>query len=752
MSDPWVENVQDYLNDTYTGVTGWNPIEVTGRTGWPTMRALTRALQHELGITALSDTFGPSTVAALDAIGAIGPSTAHPKIAQIYNLLIGGLYAKGYNGGDGALPGSWSTQTETGVRAIQSNIGVAQTGTVTSKLFKAILNMDAYVLVGSGTSAIRQVQQWMNATYLSRSWFSIIPADGSYSRDVQKALVYAIQEQLAVAGANGNYGPGTRAAVASAPTVAVGSADSGASKLVRLFQAALRFNSYDADFNGTFSAADSTKVLAFQTFCLLPVTGESNYQTWSSLLVSNGDPDRVGEAADTITQVTAARAGALTAQGREVVGRYLTNVSGAGALNKKIQAGELTDIFAAGLRIFPIYQTTAASALYFSEPQGAIDARLAVDAAAGYGFGRATTIYFAVDFDATDDDIANRVLPHFRGIASMMHHLGDRYRIGVYGTRNVCRRVSEEGLAEFSFVAGMSTGYSGNLGYLLPENWAFDQISTVTVGSGASSIEIDNNIYSGRDAGQSSVTAPTGAAALDVGWDPTLTSALESDLQDYVDSLTEYDPPILPTYGGIPATVTAILYNDALVTSLARAWGIRKALIQAVAAWEYWRRNIADTASDTAVRNWYQYLEELEIWQQNPIGPPPVAPIPVTEDSSTGFAQIFAATAIAAHNWALANNFLTSGDALNTDSPTDMWQVWSSLADDVEYNLSAVPQVLMWGADDVGVSGPPRTNYTSTEIFDIIRRYNGSGSEAERYARAVVGFYDIFEGYNAGLR
>lgn len=70
----------------------------------------------------------------------------------------------------------------------------------------------------------------------------------------------------------------------------------------------------------------------------------------------------------------------------------------------------------------------------------------------------------------------------------------------------------------------------------------------------------------------------------------------------------------------------------------------------------------------------------------------------------------------------------------------------------MEYNLSAVPQVLMWGADDVGVSGPPRTNYTSTEIFDIIRRYNGSGSEAERYARAVVGFYDIFEGYNAGLR
>ncbi|MFL2099124.1 hypothetical protein ACEN37_12870, partial [Marinilactibacillus psychrotolerans] len=56
-----------------------------------------------------------------------------------------------------------------------------------------------------------------------------------------------------------------------------------------------------------------------------------------------------------------------------------------------------------------------------------------------------------------------------------------------------------------SFVSGMSTGFSGNLGYPLPKNWAFDQISTITLGSGEGLIEIDNNIKSGRDNGVSYV-------------------------------------------------------------------------------------------------------------------------------------------------------------------------------------------------------------------------------------------------------
>jgi peptidoglycan hydrolase-like protein with peptidoglycan-binding domain len=51
----------------------------------------------------------------------------------------------------------------------------------------------------------------------------------------------------------------------------------------------------------------------------------------------------------------------------------------------------------------------------------------------------------------------------------------------------------------------MSTGFSGNLGYPLPSNWAFDQILEYSIGSGAGAIGIDKNIQSGADRGQTSV-------------------------------------------------------------------------------------------------------------------------------------------------------------------------------------------------------------------------------------------------------
>ena len=80
----------------------------------------------------------------------------------------------------------------------------------------------------------------------------------------------------------------------------------------------------------------------------------------------------------------------------------------------------------------------------------------------------------------------------------------------VYAPRNVCSRVSNAGCACTSFVCDMSTGFSGNLGYPLPKNWAFDQISTIKVGSGDGSIEIDNNICSGRDNGVSFINLNNG--------------------------------------------------------------------------------------------------------------------------------------------------------------------------------------------------------------------------------------------------
>ena len=54
----------------------------------------------------------------------------------------------------------------------------------------------------------------------------------------------------------------------------------------------------------------------------------------------------------------------------------------------------------------------------------------------------------------------------------MAESYDNKYGIGVQGSRNICQKVCSLTKAESSFVADMSTGYSGNLGYSMPNNWA----------------------------------------------------------------------------------------------------------------------------------------------------------------------------------------------------------------------------------------------------------------------------------------
>lgn len=107
-----------------------------------------------------------------------------------------------------------------------------------------------------------------------------------------------------------------------------------------------------------------------------------------------------------------------------------------------------------------------------------------------------------------DAEVTSNILPYFRAVRSAFLVYNPRnYKIGVYGARNICSRVSDEGIATTSFVGDLASGFSGNLGYPLPRNWAFDQIKEYTIGSGDGEIYIDKNIASGRDNGVSYLTA-----------------------------------------------------------------------------------------------------------------------------------------------------------------------------------------------------------------------------------------------------
>jgi len=502
--DAQVLKAQKWVNATYATRTGYTTCPEDGLTGWGTIHSLTRALQIEIGASPPSDAFGPTTLAKLTALGDIQSSTSNTNIKTIVE---GALYCKGYSGG--SLDGSFNVSTLAGIASLQADMGFSSSAfsnRLTAKMIKALLTMDAYVLLPAGRSATRTMQRWLNSTYIGRADFFIIPCDGLFSRGVQQALVRGIQYSLGAAdgAADGIFGPNTKSGLQANGTVSIGSADTGSKHFVQLFKAALTFNGRTPDLGTTtYTTETAAQTLSFQQFVQLPQTSSGDYQTWASLLVSTGDADRKGKAMDCRTPFNAARAAAVKAAGYETVGRYLT-----GAVDKTLTVTEISTIFAAGLRLFPIYQTTGNVLSYFSYDAGKIAGKAASDAARGYGIPDETVIYFACDYDATSDEIISNIIPHFRGVRQGIADGGGHYAVGIYGSRNVCSQVSSATLAISSFVSGMSTGFSGNLGFPLPQNWAFDQIKNLTLASGTSGqVEIDNDIRSGRDLGISSLTA-----------------------------------------------------------------------------------------------------------------------------------------------------------------------------------------------------------------------------------------------------
>ncbi|HEX5198934.1 glycoside hydrolase domain-containing protein [Paractinoplanes rhizophilus] len=726
MADEMVRRAQLFINTTYEGVPGIPQLDVDGKTGWATMYALTRALQHELGITALSNNFGPATLAALEARFPVLESGAPGNVVRIVQS---GLYCKGYDGGD--ISGLYDERTAAGVADMKTNMGVAGVYPrgVVPKVFKALLTMDAYVLIEGGEQSVRSVQQWMNARYVNRRNFFVVPCDGHFSRDVQKALMLAIQFELGMSDdvANGVFGPGTQSGL-KANTVRDGSTG----VWVQLFSAAMLFNRRaGVSFISTFTSALASAVRSFQDFVKLPVNGTGDYRTWASLLVSTGDATRKGTALDCVTEITTARARALRSAGYRIVGRYLCNVAGT-SLNKMIQPWELETTSQEGLRVFPIYQTYGGEAGYFHPHQGTVDALDAINWARYHGFGPATRIYFAVDYDAVDADVTSNIIPHFRAIKETVEEYSP-YLVGVYGARNVCSRVAAAGLTSASFVSDMSTGFSGNLGYPLPTDWAFDQIATVTVGSGDGAIEIDNNIASGRDAGQSSFQPDRPEELVDVDFDAGRRPALLADVRAYLESLGIPEKSTSGLWQSYTTTEAfdIVLKFDKLMTSLSQRLRMRKALIQVPIMWEIRHFTKQDLVSDDFVRSYHKGL-------------------PGVRDCSTGLGQIFAATAIAARNYSIRHGFL-SGVQLDAADDDDIWQVWQRLNSDPIYNIGTVPHVHIWGADDVGAPRPSLT-YSQQDTLKVLIRYQGTDSRAEEGGRQRLGLYSVFESHNAALR
>lgn len=515
--DVMVYETQKWLNTNYSGKTGYTSLDlsedggIAGKTGWTTIYALTKALQIELGITQTANNFGPTTERLFInkfPNGVMQQSDNATSTNNIYGIIQGALWCKGYSVGASSITTHFYSGTGNAIKSLKNDMGIdSSSSTITLNVMKALLSMDQFVIPADNygkdnpsdiqlLQAIRNVQKTLNHTY--ESYIGLIPCDGIYGRAMNLALIKVLQaiEGYSIEDATGNFGSGTKS---NLPILPDGPIPEGReTDSIQLFRYCLTCNGYMAGTSPSWDSNLETLTRNFQTEYLISVSGKGDVDTWMSLLLSKGNTDRAAAGCDCSEILDVVKANALYNAGYRYVGRYLTGTVGYEEVPKNMTRSELEAIFAAGLRVFAIFQEGVPSLNRYTYSQGMQDAKKALLAAQELGIPQNELIYFAIDYDVMDGEISSTVIPYFMGIRDRFALSYFKYGVGIYGARNVCSRVCDINLAESSFVSDMSTGFSGNMGYRIPSNWAFDQFYEYMFYYSKGAFALDKDAVSGK--------------------------------------------------------------------------------------------------------------------------------------------------------------------------------------------------------------------------------------------------------------
>lgn len=482
---------QQWLNENFSSNSAFGSVPEDGTSRRATVNGCIRALQIRLGIVNTADNFGQGTESLFKSTYKNGivqqeyPSTEEDKV---YGIIQCALWTKGYSTGSSSITKHFYDGTGNVVKALKRDLGISSdSSTVTLNVMKFLLSMKQSKKVSGGIDDIRTIQQRLNNRY--EPYIGFIPTDGSMTRETSKALIIALQitEDIDPSLATGNFGKTTKERLPVLPDTINSLSSEKKNEFVDLIRYSLCANGIQVSLDTSeWNTEVSDAIGEFQQLMELPYNKKADVNTWMSLFLSSGNPDRSSVASDTRFEMTSARIEYLKENGISIVGRYLTGDS------KSLRPGEAQRLLNAGIRFFPIFQETYYSddVTKYNYNLGVSDARKAISKARQYGIPAGNIIYFAIDFDPTQDQIDTYVVPYFQAIKE---NIGE-YCVGVYGTRNVCWNLIN--IAKASFVSDMSTGYSGNKGFKMPRNWNFDQFSEIK-GIGTTKWDLDKTAYSG---------------------------------------------------------------------------------------------------------------------------------------------------------------------------------------------------------------------------------------------------------------
>ena len=172
--------------------------------------------------------------------------------------------------------------------------------------------------------------------------------------------------------------------------------------------------------------------------------------------------------------------------------------------------------------------------------------------------------------------------------------------------------------------------------------------------------------------------------------------------------------------------IDIILDYDDHISQLCNTQGfeIPKSFVQSLLMRELWCVNESDDIADSAVESG------------------------LIDDSSTGYGQIFAKTAIGALNNANELGINTGMSSMDESSEEDLSTMWNSLHNDQDFNIRMVYYEVLNCANKTLQPNIYLWDYSENQIKAIFTRYNGTNEDAVQYGNEVYEYYLIFKEYN----
>ena len=174
-----------------------------------------------------------------------------------------------------------------------------------------------------------------------------------------------------------------------------------------------------------------------------------------------------------------------------------------------LSASEAQRLSSMGLKIVAVWEPHDPDPGYFSYYSGYNDAIAAYGQARAVGQPAGSAIYFAVDFNAHE---VEPIEQYFHGITAGLEAASSGrmdYRIGVYGSGDVCDTVKQAGLAQYSWLSN-SISWAGSLDY---DDWNIRQGDTSTDLSFSHDSDEAKDDYGGFQVANEDIAAPSPAGS-----------------------------------------------------------------------------------------------------------------------------------------------------------------------------------------------------------------------------------------------